>query len=566
MKKTKPLKVRKRFFKVAFIFFKIFLDFNRESKLRVRKGFQKAQKIMEKTHRKRAKQLYDVAVELGGVLIKLCQYLSTRRDLFPDPYIEILASLQDNVPSIPYETVERILRNQYGTQNWPFQAVDPVPLASASLGQTHKAQLKTGETVVIKVLKPEIESIIDIDFSIFYHVFKIMSHFRQFRENADFGNVMEEFIRVTGDELNFKREVLISKRFKTGLSHLSYIHVPYVYEEFSADKIIVMEFISGNKITDFEGWKDRNNDPVVLARRIVEMYVYQFLRMKLIHFDPHPGNILVMDNNRIGLLDFGMSGEITDRMSNGIREGFTAFSRKDYTALLKVIDDLGFFRKNVNIHQFLPVLEYFFNEVMDTIDLEKNSQFSVDLSPVVDDLVEIIYSQPFRLPYEWAYIGRTVGTLTGLISFLYPQFKLYQELKPYVDQFLSENIQEIGARVLDTVKTNLTEILSLPGRANSFITRIEKGTLKFEVDMDELDRKFNILQTAFVKGISLLVGMVSAGIAYYSYVSSHLTGAGVFGAVSGILTLIMIFYRKTSPKDKIRQVIRMQSRMASRKD
>jgi len=161
------------------------------------------------------------------------------------------------------------------------------------------------------------------------------------------------------------------------------------------------------------------------------------LNLKLIHFDPHPGNILILEDNNIALLDFGMAGEITDEMNKGIKDSLEALAKKDYLKILEMFQRLGFLKKEVDIYMLLPVVEYFFTGVLDTVKLERESLQRIDLSPVIDNLIEIIYTQPFRLPYEWAYIGRTVGTLTGIISSIYPEFNIYKELEPYFNVILN---------------------------------------------------------------------------------------------------------------------------------
>jgi len=554
--KTKKINIRKRFFDVAIIFFEIFLDFTKENKLRKKHGFQKAQKMMEKRHKKRADKLYHLAIELGGVHIKMCQYLSTRRDIFPEPYINKLSSLQDSVPPVSFLEIEKVLYDNYKNSDYPFSYVDQKPLASASLGQIHKAVLKTGEDVVIKILKPDISKIIDIDFAILYYVFKLFSNFKFFREQATFSDVLEEFIKVTGDELNFKREIYISKKFKKALKKFSFVKVPYVYEEYSGDNIIVMEFINGVKITDSDKWNERNCDGPTLAKRVIEIYVEQFLFLKIIHFDPHPGNIFVLENNNIALLDFGMSGEITENMSKNIKDGLNAFVTKDYLKLLKVAQGMGFIKKGTDLKKFIPILEYFFNEIVDSIDLERNSLQNVDLKPIIDDLVEIIYTQPIKLPYEWAYIGRTVGTLTGIISSLNPKFKIYEELTPYFNKFLKDNFNDIVENSLETLKTTVKEILTLPSNVNNFVSNVERGSLKFQVNLDEIDERIIDISYTVTKSFGFALSFFSFAFCFTFYFLGNKLGAYVFGGISILSFLFSFFYRKKlSKKEVIKKAI-----------
>ncbi len=246
--------VRKRIFLVLSIFVKIFLDLRKEGRIRRTRGFEFAQAAMRARHSRRAEELYRTAVSMGGVMIKLCQYLSARRDFLPDPYIRVLSRLQDSVPAVPFAEMERIIREEYAGREFPFRSVDPEPLASASLGQVHRAVLLTGEDVVLKILKPEVEAVIDLDCSILFHVFRLFSKLRSFRAYSDFSNLLEEFIRVTGDELDFRREVAIAKRFREAFRKFDWVTVPFVHERFCNGRIIVMEYVSGVKITDTAAW------------------------------------------------------------------------------------------------------------------------------------------------------------------------------------------------------------------------------------------------------------------------------------------------------------------------
>ncbi|MEW5816381.1 MAG: AarF/UbiB family protein [Spirochaetota bacterium] len=455
------MKKRYRLYRIGWIFFKIFLDLRREFKLSKKKGFSFASRKMEKIHKKRAAELFDTAVSMGGGLIKLCQYFSTRRDIFPDPYIKVLSNLQDKVPPVPFSEIKKILEEEYGGLNFPFTQVDENPVASASIGQVHRAELRNGAIVALKIQKPGIEDIFDTDFAILFYVFKLISHFNFFKENKDFHKVLDEFVRVTGDELNFEREIFIAKRFKKELSKFSYITVPTVIEQFCTKKIIVMEYIKGDKITEKENWIARNNDPRVIAKRIVEIYIEQFIFFRLIHFDPHPGNILILDNNKIALLDFGMAGEITDTMSKGIKDGIEAFLKRDYEKILLVLKKLGFIRQEADEKKLLPLTRYFMDEIISVVKFDRESMQKINISPILKELTEVIYSHPFQLPWEWAYILKTTGTLVGIVSMLNPDFNIYDELTPHFNRIVRHSLSEIIERFYESAKSAFRSIVRI---------------------------------------------------------------------------------------------------------
>jgi len=527
-------------------------DFHREYQLIKKKGYNYAQQKMDIIHEKRAKQLYDMAISLGGVLIKLCQFFSARRDVFPDPYIKILSSLQDNVPPIKFTEIEKVLNREYDDCNKNFKSIDPVPLASASIGQVHKATLHNGSEVVLKILKPGVEKTIDTDLAILFFIFKLLSNLKLFKDRTDLQNVLDEFITITGDELNFTREAYIAAFFKENLKKLHFVNVPYIYPEYSTSKIIVMEYLSGDKITDKDSWSKRNNDPIILSKRIIKLYFEQFLTLKFINFDPHPGNILVADNNELVLLDFGMSGQITEKMRNDFKDLLRAIINRNYRLVLEVFDNLGFIKKGVNRYTLLPVIEYFFGELINTLKLNRESIQTADITPIIDDLVDIIYEQPFILPANWSYIGKTIGTVSGIVSTLNPDFRIYEELLPFAEKFLKDNIFTTTDKAIQNLKSGIFNLHTLPGRANYFIENIERGSYKFAVDTTDINIKIDESAAFMTRFFSFVIAVFSGAGSYICYISGKGSISFILLLISCLFMSLFFFYKKHSKKDIIK--------------
>ncbi len=547
------LRVQNRFRRVAKIFFKIFIDFSREYRLVRIQGYHEAIRKMKPVHERRARELYAAAASMGGVLIKLCQYFSARRDVFPEEYVRILTPLQDSVPPVPFEEIETVIRDEYGDSGKYFASIDSKPLASASLGQTHRARLHDGREAVLKILKPGIERIIDIDFAILHFVFKLMSHFRVFREHADFIDLLSEFIRVTGDELNFRREIHIAKKFRKDLARFSYIRVPEIFEECSTRRIIVMEYCEGDRINKVDDWIGRGNDPLIISKRIVEIYVEQFLSMSFIHFDPHPGNILVSDDNRMALLDFGMAGEISDGMRRGLADFLNALIERNSRSIIDILFRMGFIRKRANRYSLLPVVDFFMNELLETIKLDRESYYNVDFSPIRDDLAVMIYSQPLTVPIEWAYIGKTVSSLGGLVSQLNPEFNIYGELKPYAGRLVAGGIAETASRLFDSFKKNITISAALPLRVSNFMEEIEGGYFRMKVDYTEMRDKIDEVQAFVVRLISFVLVAVSAVSCFIFYLDRKYPVAAMFAAIGSFSLVWFLFYRRKTMRDRIKK-------------
>ncbi len=546
---------RARFFKVAILFFRIGLDFRRESRLTRKMGFEGAEAAMKKRHEKRARELYGLAVQMEGVLIKLCQFLSARQDILPAPYIATLKGLQDEVPAKPFSDMERIINEDYAARGEIFASIDPVALASASLGQVHRAVLKSGEEVVLKILKPGIIDVIDLDFAILSLTFRLFSHFRFLRERFDFQRILDEFVRVTGDELNFKREAMIAARFRDAFKDSPHVVIPRVYVEYCTNRIIVMEYVPGDKVTEVDKWLSRNNDPVLLSRRLIAVYLEQFLVVKLIHFDPHPGNILVLSDSRLALLDFGMAGEITEAMSRGIQRAIAAVLGHDYETVVETLCDLGFLRRGADVNALLPVVAFFFDKVLSSMRLERGSLMAVDFSPIIDDLTEIVYTQPITLPIEWAYIGRTVGTLVGITSSLNPHINIVEELKPSFQKLMEQNFSQGIRTLVDRAQSYLKDLYFLPDRANSFIRRVEQGSLKFKFDQSDINATLNGLKTTVVRGVGIVLSFFSAFFAVLFLVLDK-NAAGIFfiACCAGFL-IFSLFLRRAPSREAIKKRI-----------
>ncbi len=554
--------VRRRFIAFAKVFLGIILDFRKESILIKRKGYEFAQRKMLKKHEKRALELYNTAIELKGALIKLCQLLSTRVDFMPEPYIRILKPLQDNVPPVEFSKIEEVIRSEYNDHASVFHEIDINPIASASLAQIHKAVLMNGENVLLKILKPDIERIIDIDFAIIHYIFIIFSHFKFFREKIRFNIILDDFVIITGDELNFRREAYIASRFKEHFKKFKYIKTPKIFTEYSTQRIIVMEYLGGDKISSRELWLQRNNDPKVIAKRLIEFYFEQIFYTDFIHFDPHPGNILVSDNNEICVVDFGMSGITSEKMRTGLWEALNSFLKKDAAGLLKALDSLGFFRKDFNKYSLLPVFEFVFDEIYDLFDnirLDRESiQMSmrkIDFKPILDNLILIMHTNSIMLPTNWVYIGKTIGSLFGLISSLDPDLKIFNELKPYVSDFIKSNYSYLLKKYLNIISSNLNALITLPVKIDEFIGKIESGKISIKVDYDEIREKIDNVKVSFIRSAAFFVFLLSAVSSYIFFKFNYRDIFIILLVISFSSLLMSVFYRYKSAKDEIKSRI-----------
>ena len=547
----RPRKVRRRFFRIGLVFFGMMLDFTREFRIMKKKGYAAAAAKMAPRHDRRAKKLYELSIEMGGVLVKLSQFFSARRDIFPEEYVKRLSPLQDNVPALPFMEIEKVLIAEFGDYRNVFLKIDETPLASASLGQVHKVVLSDGREAAIKILKPGIEDVFDLDFAILHKVFSFITRFEALSKHGDFMSMLEEFITVTGDEMNFRREVHVMKVLRESFAASLNIRIPEVYDDYCTSRVIVMEYCPGIKINERSALIEAGHDPRALARLVMEVYLEQIVRMPYIHFDPHPGNILVDKKGRIILLDFGMAGELSDKMRNGLKDGAEALIDRDARKLVDALYRIGLIRKGVNRYTLLPVLEYFMEELIDVIDFDRESLYTTDLTPVKDDLVELLYSQPLTLPYEWAYIARTIGILIAVTATLSPETNLISEFRDVSKRILKESMPEIVERYVKKIVDSAKTAVTLPGKIDSFMANMERGYYHMKVDYNEVMDKADEIKVFLVRIVAFLVtaGSGAAGLvlyrdnpfAAYIFIGAAITALGV-----------TLFYRRRSGRDKIR--------------
>lgn len=510
------------------------LAFGKEFRLTRKYGYKTAQEKMYNSHLKCAKELYSISVELGSIYIKLCQFLSTKHDIFPAPYIEILSPLQNAVPAVPFSSIEDRLISEYKDYKQIFLSFSEVPMAVASLGQVHCATLRDGRQVVVKVLKKEAEDTVDHDLAILFHVIRFVEHFGFISKHIHLSSLLDEFINVTSDELNFFREIFVAEKMCQSLSKFSYLKIPKVYKEFCTRRIIVMEYCKGVKINEVKDFREINCNPKILADRILEIFFEQFVFTGWVHFDPHPGNILVAPGNRIVLLDFGMSGEITSDMSDAIARGIIAVMNQDSHAVLRILQEQEFLRDAANLHVLLPMVEFLLNKVAVMLNMNKQSIQTFDFTPIKKDFRNLISSEEIVVPVRWAYAGKTVAALAGFIAVLNPDFKIYEQVRKYAGKIIIGKPQIIVKYGTKDLMRFAQLTCDLPERLTRLLDEYDRGTLVIRTKSgNEVGENKSAKKSLFflIPFVFLLCGILFKFVPQYTYVGLVISG-GMFFAYS----------------------------------
>ncbi|NJO49029.1 MAG: AarF/ABC1/UbiB kinase family protein, partial [Leptolyngbyaceae cyanobacterium RM2_2_4] len=374
---------------------------------------------------RRAARLREILTDLGPAYIKVGQALSTRPDLIPPLYMEELTKLQDQLPPFPNEVAFRFIEEELGDRPEHIYAeLSPDPIAAASLGQVYKGKLKSGETVAVKVQRPGLAQRITLDIYILRQLAIWASKSEQVR--SDLVGIMDEFGARIFEEMDYTQEGKNAEKFAQLYGHLPDIYVPRIYWQYTQRRVLTMEWITGTKLTRPDVLLSQGID----ARHLIEVGVQCSLRQLLehgfFHADPHPGNLLATPDGKLAYLDFGMMSEVKPYQRYGLIEAVVHLVNRDYEGLAQDYVKLDFLSPETDLTPIIPALADVFNGALGASVAELN------FKSMTDQLSEVMYEFPFRVPAYYALIIRSLVTLEGIAINVDPNFKVLSKAYPYV--------------------------------------------------------------------------------------------------------------------------------------
>ncbi|KAF0248873.1 MAG: protein kinase [bacterium] len=398
-----------------------------------------------------AKKLSHRLLSLGPTFIKIGQALSTRADLLPVPYIDELSRLQDNVPAFPNKVAFAIIKQELGeTPEYLFSEISPNPIAAASLGQVYRAKLASGEEVAVKVQRPNLAVTIQFDLIILRNIIRfLLKRVRNLMKFNDWLGMLDEFERVVQEEMDYTLEGSSADRFRSNFAEWPGIHVPKIYWEHTTSKVLTMEFISGIKVTDTTAIQQAGFSPKQINELMHRTYFKQLLEDGFFHADPHPGNLLVMNNGKLAFFDFGMVGQISLHLQQQFVSAFFHILERDFDGLVNDLISLDFLKPEVNVGEFRKVIRDMFERKID-INLGE-----VKFKDLTYELGDIIYKYPISTPAAFTFIIRALMTLEGISIQMNPTFNFLEVAKPYARDFL---LRKESAHLRKQVWENLREV------------------------------------------------------------------------------------------------------------
>jgi predicted unusual protein kinase regulating ubiquinone biosynthesis (AarF/ABC1/UbiB family) len=444
----------------------------------------------EKTAARRQAQavwIRESLLELGPTFIKAGQLFSTRADLFPSEYVTELSKLQDRVPAFPYEQVIITIEEELGRPiNKLFRQFDPIPLAAASLGQVHKAQLHNGEEVVVKIQRPGLQKLFTIDLGILKQIAQYFQNHPRWGKGRDWSGIYGECARILWEETDYLHEGRNADTFRRNFRDEDWVKVPRVYWKYVSPKVLTLEYLPGIKISHYEAIEAAGLDRSRLARLGAKAYLYQLLNNGFFHADPHPGNIAASPDGALIFYDFGMMGQIKGNMREKLMDTLLGIAQKDGTLVVDSLIELGAL---VPVGDLTPVkrsIQYMLDHFMDKPFEEQ----SVDA--ISEDLFEIAYGQPFRFPATFTFVMRAFSTLEGVGKGLDPQFNFMEVAQPFAMQIMTNSNGSNGNTIFDELGRQAAQVgssaLGLPRRIEDTIDKLEKGDLRVRIRSLESER------------------------------------------------------------------------------
>jgi predicted unusual protein kinase regulating ubiquinone biosynthesis (AarF/ABC1/UbiB family) len=311
-----------------------------------------------------------------------------------------------------------------------YAEIDAEPVAAASLGQVYRGRLFTGEEVAIKVQRPHLAETVELDISILKRITDFVSRYPSLNENADWAGMLVEFNETIHEEMDYKQEARNAERFRQNFKDWRVIRVPQIHWTHTTRRVMTMEFIRGHKVTDIEGLTAKGFSPPKVLRLMSRTYLKQLLEDGFFHADPHPGNLLVMDNGQLAFFDFGMTGRIDAKLQAKMIDAFFHVVAKDVEGVAQDLIDLDFLKPSVDPERVRPVVINLFSHYLNL------KLGEIRFKELTYELADVMYDYPFRLPSNFTYIIRALMTLEGIGIVTDPDFSFFDTAKPFAKEFM----------------------------------------------------------------------------------------------------------------------------------
>lgn len=505
----------------------------------VRWDIFRGQNSSEQKHR-RADWLVKKMVALGPTFIKIGQALSTRADLIPLEYTTEFSKLQDRVPPFLSDEAIAIIEQELGQSiNILFEDFERVPLASASLGQVHKATLNTGKEVVVKVQRQGLEKLFNLDFQVLHSLVRFANRFLPGFKKYDLELIYQEFFELLFQEIDYLNEGKNAERFRENFRNYNHVVVPQVYWEYTTKKVLTLEYLPGIKIDDRETLVEKGIDTDKIIELGICAYLKQLLEDGFFQSDPHPGNMAVNTKGEIIFYDFGTMAEIKSLAQDQMIQTFFAVLRKDADQVLEKLIYMGLIEPVSDMTAVKRLISFLLEKFRDKpVDLAAFKEISTEMYLMFEQ-------QPFRLPPQMTFIIKSLTTLDGIARALDPNYNLLAASKPFIKNIAKSNNNQnlfltLANQTKDFIITQLRKPSRLERKIETIESRLSQGELQVRIRALETEKTLKIIHLAlkvliytFLTGFSLLSAILLISTVYSKW-------AIIFFSLTSLFSLLLL--------------------------
>ncbi len=524
--------------------------------------------------RKMSSSFRNLAVRMGGVMIKVGQFLSSRVDILPIEVTDELKGLQDEVPPEEFSEIRKVIESELGAplEKYFFQ-FEPQPLAAASLGQVHRAQLHETQLdhghighkavaepfvnhVVIKVQRPNIENIISTDLAALSTVGRWLQLYKPVRRRVNIPLLMEEFSHILYEEIDYIAEASNAKRFAADFAGNKGVRVPLVIDKLSTKRVLTLEDVWAIKITDFQRIQAAGIRLDAVASRLLDVYLQQIFVNGFFHADPHPGNLFVnpLDADEgdsssgreweLTFVDFGMVGRVPDHLRQGLRELVIGVATRDAKRMVSAYQMMGVLLPGADLDLIEKAEAKMFERFWGKSMRELTSIDFREMHAFAKEFREIIFNMPFQVPQNLLLMVRCVGILAGMCTALDRDFNVWEHLVPFAEKLIAQESSILPTQLLEELEKIIKSLVLLPQRFEQMLSTIDRGELA--VKTPSLDHQLRHLELVLGK----IVGAITFGAFLFGGVQLYMHGdialSTVFFGAALVNLLWLTFYRGRS--------------------
>jgi predicted unusual protein kinase regulating ubiquinone biosynthesis (AarF/ABC1/UbiB family) len=549
---------RRRYFRILFFFSQTFLNVIWWDLILAHIGFRRwAHNTRVKRMKTAAQRFRKLAVQMGGVMIKVGQFLSARLDVLPREITDELSGLQDEVAPEPFEPIRALIEAEFGMPlEQKFCEFNHVPMAAASIGQVYSAKVcdiredgSVFPAVVVKVQRPHIEKIIDVDLSALKIVGGWLQRYKPISKRVSVPKLMEEFSRTLYEEVDYLHEGKNAEAFAENFKEMPDVRVPQVMWTHTTKRVLTLEDVGGIKITDYSAIEAAGMDRSAVAKRLLDTYLKQIFEDGFFHADPHPGNLFVQpaapgeskDSWKLTFVDFGMAGTLPENTFNALREMVMAVGTQDAPRLMRSFEMLDMLLPGSDIALIERAVQRVFDRFWGKSMAELRTMHAEEAMAFAEEFSDLMYEMPFQAPEDLILLARCVSILSGICTGLDPHFNLFQNLTPYAEKLIQSEGGGKWKLIWDEVVAMAQKLLTLPVKADALISTMEQGRLEVRSpglmrEMERLNRSQRKMVTAVVFAAFLLGGV-------QLFVAKQSGLAIGFGVAAGLTFLLLLFTR-----------------------